>query len=603
VPLPPVTFPTLGWQVIDWIEAYLCHGPGDVQGDDLVIDDEEALFICWAYRLWPRDHKLAGRRMVHRAIYSRPKGRRKSEIAGAIDCAEALGPVRFDGWDANGDPVGRPVTYPFIRCLATEEEQTGNTYDNVVFMLTEGAAADAYAIDPGLTRTFIKEPGGGEIVPSTSGAASKDGGKETKATADETHLYTSRELRTMYRTVARNTGKRKIAEPWMLDTTTMYLPGERSIAEQAAERYGSMPVEEAVTKHGVLYDHRQGDEPKRFRDDRSLIKALKTGYGPAAGWIDFDRIVKVIRDAEDPQAEAYRYYLNRPWAGSRQWLAPDALKRVLEHFDVAPGSKVAVGFDGSQNDDHTALWLCTQAGDLVPVGVWAPRDASVEWRAEVTAAVDWLFSEFDVVRFYGDPPYWIDEMAAWAAKHGKVVREFWTNRDAPMGVACGALRTAIQQAATRIRLEPLRTDPLFVVNDEITTGPAGTPLVQWHFQNARTRKVRVKLEDRAEEAHVVRKERPGSPLKIDSVPAAALAKQAQLHALKEGEFDEPTYDRAQWSGGQSSGGKRRTSRDGYLPCRDCGKEIHPKLHAPDAPEGGRCLKCRGRRGEVSSAKW
>src|SRR5438477_646925 len=101
--LPPVSFPTLGWQVIDWVEAFLCHGPGDVQGEPwlpdekaavapgLAFDDDEVLFICWAYRVHPQDHPLAGRRLVHRAVRSRPKGRRKSEIAGTLMCAEALG--------------------------------------------------------------------------------------------------------------------------------------------------------------------------------------------------------------------------------------------------------------------------------------------------------------------------------------------------------------------------------------------------------------------------------------------------------------------------------------------------------------------------------
>jgi hypothetical protein len=54
VALPPVNFPTLGWQVIDWIETFLCHGPGDVQGAPISIDDEEALHICWLYRIHPQ---------------------------------------------------------------------------------------------------------------------------------------------------------------------------------------------------------------------------------------------------------------------------------------------------------------------------------------------------------------------------------------------------------------------------------------------------------------------------------------------------------------------------------------------------------------------
>jgi len=51
----------------------------------------------------------------------------KSEVAGLIGVAEALAPVRFDGWDASGQPVGRPIRSPFVRCLATEEKQSGNT--------------------------------------------------------------------------------------------------------------------------------------------------------------------------------------------------------------------------------------------------------------------------------------------------------------------------------------------------------------------------------------------------------------------------------------------------------------------------------------------
>jgi hypothetical protein len=540
--LPLVDFPTLGWGVIDWMQAYLPHGPGDVQGQPWEIDEEIALFILWAYRIFPKGHAREGRRLVQRAVLSRPKGRAKSEIAGGIDCVEALGPVRFDGWDAAGEPVGMPVTYPFIRCLATEEDQSGNTYDNVRFMLEHGAVADEYDLDVGLTRTFIKEPGGGEIVPSTSGDASKDGGKESHATADETHLYILPKHRKMYETVARNTGKRKAAEPWILDTTTAWQPGERSVAEQAGEKYGQMPIEDAVIKRGVLYDHRQAPEPKRFGDDRSLKKALREGYGPAAEWMDFDRIVRVIRDAEDPEDSAYRYFLNRPRAAASHWLSPDEIKGVLRPDAVVPaGTRIGLGFDGSESDDHTTLWGCTRDGLLFPIGIWTPSGEDIDWHGEVTEAVDWAFAFFNVVNFKFDPAWWMEEGSKWAARHGRdKVEEMWTGgrSETKFAVACGACRTGIRQGTTTIAPTPLRTE------DQMRSGK---PIAVWHFENARTRKVRMKVEDEpTEDAYTVRKERKGSPLKIDSVPAAVLAKRARDDAEKKGLFDEPDYQSAQW---------------------------------------------------------
>lgn len=634
MPLPPVSFPTLGWQIIDWIETFLVHGPGDIEGDDIQVDDELALFICWAYRLHPKRHQQIGRRLIQRAILSRPKGRAKSELAGALVCAEALGPVRFDHWARKGEasswgyeyqpgePVGRPVRSPFIRCLATEEDQSGNTYDNVVAMLTKGRASDEFGLrmgkEVGLTRTFL--PGGGEIRPSTSGDASKDGGLETFSVADETHLYVLPKLRQMYRTVARNTGKRKDGEPWMLDTTTAWQPGERSIAEQAADKYAKLDLEEAVAKKGVLYDHRQGDEPKRFKDDRSLIKAMRPGYGPAAEWMDFQRIVRLVRDAEDPEEEAYRYWLNRPRKASSHWLAPEEIAAVLEEFDVESGSMIGAGFDGSESDDHTVLWGCTEAGDLFPIGIWAPQPGDLGWRTEVGEAVDWTFANFQVVRFYADPAWWIPELGQWAATYSDPdrpstlpVAEFWTGGkgEAKMAAATGALRTAIRrpkgEGRPRISPTPLRTEPLRVIRDEVARddGEDGKPLVQWHFENARTRKIRVKLEEdrEAEDAYLVRKERKGSPLKIDSVPGAVLARRARDDGIKAGEFVRKSYGRASWSGGQGQADGRRIEKSEYLPCRDCGKPIHPRLHEPDATERGRCSKCRAAAGEITSATW
>ena len=48
--------------------------------------------------------------------------------------------------------------------------------------------------------------------------------------------------------------------------------------------------------------------------------------------------------------------------------------------------------------------------------------------------------------------------------------------------------------------------------------------------------MKVKLDDRAEEAHVIRKERPRSPLKIDGAVASVLALEARNDALAKNEF-------------------------------------------------------------------
>jgi intein/homing endonuclease len=122
---------------------------------------------------------LAGRRMVQT---------HNSELAGFLVVAEAFGPTRFDGWDADGQPVGRRVRSPLIKCLATEEEQAGNTFENVAYIAADWGPdvhPDLYGGVRGAKQyqsaSALYLPFGGEIRAATSGAASKDGGKEPLA--------------------------------------------------------------------------------------------------------------------------------------------------------------------------------------------------------------------------------------------------------------------------------------------------------------------------------------------------------------------------------------------------------------------------------------
>jgi hypothetical protein len=183
---------SLGGIGLAWIEALVRHGPGAVQGMEIGLGDEFAGFIMDCYALDPE-----GKRIYDHVFLSRPKGTNKSGLASYIAMFEALGPARFLGFAEGGEtyedpfglgfsytyepgePMGKPVHVPMIRCMATEEGQSGNVYDTIFFNLTDDDCplSHAIGIDPGRTRVYL--PNGGFVVPSTASSAAKDGGKET----------------------------------------------------------------------------------------------------------------------------------------------------------------------------------------------------------------------------------------------------------------------------------------------------------------------------------------------------------------------------------------------------------------------------------------
>jgi phage terminase large subunit-like protein len=139
--------------------------------------------------------------------------------------------------------------------------------------------------------TALYLPHGGEIRASTAGSASKDGGKETFVVADETHLYVLRELKAMYGTVRRNLGKRKIAQPWLLQTSTAYRPGEQSVFEETLTAWRKKEL--APTVH---VDHREAKGRIDIRDENHTMKQLRYVYGAASEWMDLDRIYREMLD-------------------------------------------------------------------------------------------------------------------------------------------------------------------------------------------------------------------------------------------------------------------------------------------------------------------
>lgn len=503
---------SLGYEVADWIEAFCCHGPGDVQGDPVVLDGEWLAFLVEVYRI----DEQTGRRIYDEGVLSRPKGRAKSELAGFVGVAEAFGPVRFDGWDANGQPVGRPVTSPLLKCLATEESQAGNTFENIAFIAGEWGKDNHPDIYGGVTGSRAYQsasalylPHGGEIRASTAGSASKDGGKETWVCADESHLYVLRELKAMYGTVRRNLGKRKIAQPWMLQTTTAYRPGEQSIAEETLTAWRKGELSPAV-----LVDHREAKGKIDLEDEEHTLAQLRQVYGAATEWMDLDRIYREMRDPRScpDEATAARYYLNRAMSTKDVWIALDVVERQAREEAIAPGTEIALGFDGSLRDDATVLIGSRMSdGFLFPVGIWAkPAGPEGNWwevpRSDVLASVREAFGRYTVSRLYADPHEWRSDIDSLAAELGEERVIPWeTRRDVQMAAA----------------LDRLRTDLMMGV-----AWHSGDPVFVEHFGNAYVR--------RKGGHRLVRKEHDQSNRKIDSVVGAALAYEARADAIAAG---------------------------------------------------------------------
>ena len=534
---------SLGWFAIWWIETYCVHGPGDVQGQPVELDDEFAGFILDCYAVGED-----GRRIYDSAFLSRAKGRAKSELAGFIVLFEAFAPARFDHWAtrdevftdrdhsytfAKGEPVGHLIMGPIIRCIATEEGQAGNTYDNVHFNLTEGPLSEGLARDAaGLTRIFI--PGGGEIIPSTASDSSKDGGKETLVVFDETHLYTKPELRRMYATVRRNLAKRKVAEPWSLETSTMYMPGEDSVAEET-HRLAKAIAEGKTKKARLLFDHREAGADINMADEEGVIAGLREAYGPFAEVMDLERIVSEIFDPRNSPQDSRRYYFNQPtssrdaWISAPEWAACMDLTKTIEKGDA-----VTLGFDGSRKRsrgiaDATALVGCRVSdGHLFELRVWEQPDgpAGDDWEvpaAEVDAEVRRAFVDYNVIGMFADPAKWESYIAGWESTFGKKLKVKSSLRHPIEWWMSGGRSYLVVRA-----LEQFYSS---VTQQEITHG--GSRALSRHMLNARRRAGRNGIQ--------IYKENPDSPNKIDAAVAAVLAYEARLQALAKGTNNSATF--------------------------------------------------------------
>lgn len=511
-------WPSLGGQVCDFITAYLVHGPGDLRGKPAQIDAEKRALLYRMYEVYPAGHPQAGRRRFKRVAISLRKGSAKTEFAAWIAAVELHpdGPVRCDGFDAAGRPVGRGVTDPYIPLVAYTEKQSEDlAYGALRVILGESQLAGDF--DIGLER-IMRAGGDGKAVALASAPDARDGARTTFNHFDETHRFTLPRLKQAHRTMLANIPKRRLADAWSLETTTAPAPGEGSVAEDTMEYARAIHEGRAKQDATLFFFHRQAGDGHDLTTAEGVRAAVLEASGPVAAWSDVEGIVEQWADPTADRAYLERVWLNRLVRASDRAFDAERWRALARPGHVPDdGALIALGFDGSRYHDATAV-VGTEiaSGHQWLVGLWERPHGAETWEVpehEVEAAIAAAFARWEVWRLYADPPYWETQVARWAGEWGEERVVPWrTNRSTPMAYAIRAYDGAI-------RAGELSHD--------------GDPRLARHIGNA-CRRLLPTVDDTGARLWTIYKERPDSPHKIDGAMAGCLSWEARTDALAAG---------------------------------------------------------------------
>lgn len=519
VPRDKEAYPTLGPLVCDWIEDHLVFGPGDLRGQPAILDDEKRALVWRMYEVFPRKHPAAGRRRFKRVGLSLPKGLAKTELAAWLAACELHpdAPVRCVGWK-RGEPLGGGVRDPYIPLVAYTEEQSDElAYGALLVILGEGPLCDDF--DIGLER-IVRKKGDGRAVSLSSSPNARDGARTTFAVMDETHWWTLPRLRQTHQTMLNNLPKRKIADAWMLETTTAPEPGTGSVAESTMD-YAQAVEDGRVSDASLFFFHRQAGDEHDLTTREGARAAVIEASGPAAAWRDIDAIVERWADPSTDRAFWERVWCNRLVKGASQAFNVERWKALAKPASlVKPGDRIVLGFDGAMFHDSTGIVAThIETGYQWVPGLWECPPGRKDWQVptgEVDSVMRGLFAMFNVWRLYADPPYWQSWLATWSgdATIGKEkVIEWWTNRRRPMTAALENYDTAIREG---------------------TISHDGDARLIRHLGNSRKQELQGQKDEQGRGLWLIRKDRPDSLQKIDLAMASVLSWEARTDAVAEG---------------------------------------------------------------------
>jgi hypothetical protein len=355
---------------------------------------------------------------------AKPQKWGKAPISSALVCAEAHpeGPVLFDGWDADGQPVGRPWPAPHIQITACSEDQSDNVWRALQPMIELGPLASVFP-DTGLTR--INLPSGGLIEPVTASAVSRLGQRIHLSVQDQTESWLAanggHKLRDSQRRGLAGTGGR------FFETPNAWDPVENSVAQQT---YESEP--------GVFKTY-ETPPAGSVRNKAERRRVLRHVYGDSlvdrGGWIDIDRIdVEIEALLEHDPAQAERWFMNRCQASEGAAFDLERFQKLRRPGMPPAGSIIVVGVDGARHHDAiAAVGTDVKTGFQWPLCIIErPEKAPDDYEHDLSVldgAMVEAMQRYVVWRVYIDPQYIDNLVEKWSNRYGpKRVIEWMTYR-------------------------------------------------------------------------------------------------------------------------------------------------------------------------------
>ena len=443
---------TLGWFVIGWIGTNL-----QLDGGPFPLTGEQMRLILWIYAIDDR-----GRFIYRDIVLQRMKGWGKDPLAAIIAAVEFVGPCRFGGWREDGTPIAVESKAAWVQISAVSEEQTKNTMSLMAALFTKACIAK-HGIDIG-KQVIYAYSGARRIEITSSNYRTMEGNRPTFVIRNETHhwLATNDGLE-VHKVIRRNLAKIPGGQARAMSITNAYSPGEGSVAQAQREAYLEM-LAGNTPNTGMLYDSLEapvgvslfpdfthwdedGNEVRELQPDglttvppsdevvREHIRRILLAVRGDAVWLDVDRLIEEILDAETTLEEAKRFYFNSISLGDDKAFDPVHIQATADiqavqarrgpvdflrcsWSKILPTDPIVIFGDGSKSNDSTGLMGCRLSdGYVFTIGVWQkpPGGRGKTWlapRDEVDARVREAFNRFNVVAFWFDPSHTKDDDTA-----------------------------------------------------------------------------------------------------------------------------------------------------------------------------------------------